>query len=69
MLDIVASLVDKSLVRRLDGRDGTLRFTMLETVREFATERLAVSGEEQIVRRRHAEYYVTFAELARGHLR
>ena len=69
VLDIVASLVDKSLVRRLDGQDGTLRFTMLETVREFATERLAASGEEQIVRRRHAEYYVTFAELARGHLR
>jgi predicted ATPase len=69
VLDIVASLVDKSLVRRLDERDGTLRFTMLETVREFAAERLAASGEEQIVRRRHAEYYLTFAELARGHLR
>ena len=64
-----ASLVDKSLVRQIDGPDGTSRFTMLETVREFATERLAASGEEQTVRRRHAEYYLAFAELARGHLR
>jgi predicted ATPase len=53
---VLESLVDKSLVRR--RRD---RLVMLETIREFAAERLDESGEGDEIRRRHAEYY---AELA-----
>jgi hypothetical protein len=56
-LDLVESLVDKSLVRR-DGE----RFTMLETIREYAAERLAECGEEDEFRRRHAMYFLAVAE-------
>src|SRR5262249_14940090 len=38
------------------------RFTMLETIREFALERLAEHGQEQMLRRRYAAYYLTLAE-------
>jgi predicted ATPase/DNA-binding SARP family transcriptional activator len=53
----LGSLVDKSLVRsRTDAIAGT-RFSMLETVREYALERLTASGELDAVRDRHASYY------------
>ncbi|HZO31814.1 MAG TPA: tetratricopeptide repeat protein, partial [Chloroflexota bacterium] len=67
-LETVASLVDKSLVRQTDGVNGEPRFTMLETIREFALERLAESGEEADLRRRHAEHFQRFAEEAWPHL-
>jgi predicted ATPase/class 3 adenylate cyclase len=56
-LDVLASLVDKSLVREAEGRLG-----LLETIREFAVARLAEFGEAHELRRRHAEYYVCFVE-------
>jgi len=68
-LDVLASLVNKSLVRQVDGPDGESRFTMLETVREFAAELLEASGEAPAVRRRHAECYLGFIELARPRMR
>ena len=68
-LDLVASLVNKSLVRQVDGPDGKLRYLMLETVREFAAEQLEASGEGPVVRRRHAESYLAFVELARSRMR
>ena len=40
------------------------RFTMLETIREYALERLAVSGEVEEAQRRHAQYYLALAEAA-----
>ncbi len=55
----VAVLVESSLVRRAD--DG--RYRMLQTIREYAVERLAESGEADEVRRRHAEF---FCELGEG---
>jgi predicted ATPase/DNA-binding SARP family transcriptional activator len=56
-LSPLGSLVDKSLVRsRPDAASGT-RFSMLETVREYALERLTASGELEAVRDRHASYY------------
>jgi predicted ATPase len=58
-LDVLQSLADKSLVRVRDER-----FSMLETIREFAEERLEVSGEAQETRRRHAEYFVAMVEQA-----
>ena len=58
-LDALASLIDKSLVRR-DGE----RFTMLQTIREYAVERLANDGDEDDLRARHAQYFLDRAEQA-----
>jgi predicted ATPase/class 3 adenylate cyclase len=56
-LDTLASLLDKSLIRR-DGE----RFSMLETIRELACERFEESGEADAIRRRHAEFFTELAE-------
>jgi predicted ATPase/DNA-binding CsgD family transcriptional regulator len=63
VFDGLASLVDKSLVQRVDG-EGGMRFAMLETVREYGEERLAASGEERVVRLAHADYVIDLAEKA-----
>jgi predicted ATPase/DNA-binding CsgD family transcriptional regulator len=55
-LDLLASLVAKSLLRATEEPDGQPRFAMLETVREFALERLDASGVEDAVRQRHAAW-------------
>jgi predicted ATPase/DNA-binding SARP family transcriptional activator len=64
ILDGLASLVDQSLIKQEAGPDGEPRFTMLETIREYAVEWLEASGEPEPLRRRHAEYYLTLAETA-----
>ena len=56
-LDVLESLVDKSLVRH-DGE----RFTMLETIRQYAVEKLEESDEVDELRRRHAEHFMQLAE-------
>ncbi|SBU89188.1 Predicted ATPase [Streptomyces sp. Ncost-T6T-1] len=64
-LDVAAllgSLVDKSLVVAAPGDDGEMRYRLLETVGEYAAERLAEAGERDAVERRHL---VHFRELAR----
>ena len=58
-LDVLQSLVDKSLVRRRWSSD---RFLMLETVRQFAAERFEDSDERDDVRRRHAEFFLRVAD-------
>jgi predicted ATPase/DNA-binding SARP family transcriptional activator len=58
-IDALSALADQSLTRRRDGR-----FRMLETVREYAHERLQEAGELERLTRRHLEYYLTFAEEA-----
>jgi predicted ATPase/DNA-binding CsgD family transcriptional regulator len=58
----IASLVDKSLLRRTDGPRGAPRYLMLETVREFALEQLAAGGESEALGRRHARYFADLAE-------
>jgi predicted ATPase/class 3 adenylate cyclase len=62
-LDVLQSLVDKSLVRHTDGR-----FWMLETIREFAGQRFAVADEAGAIKRRHAEYVLALAEEAEPNL-
>ena len=60
-LNTLASLLDKSLVRRRTGRLGEERFWMLETIREFARAELEASGEAEDVRRRHADRMLEIA--------
>ena len=68
VLDGLSTLTDHSMVRPAELESGKPRFTMLETIREFAVERLASSGEEDELRRRHAEYFRDLAEEAESHL-
>jgi predicted ATPase/class 3 adenylate cyclase len=63
-LDTLASLLDKSLIRRRTGRLGEERYWMLETIREFAAEQLEATGEGRDIRRRHAERMLAIAEGA-----
>jgi predicted ATPase/class 3 adenylate cyclase/DNA-binding CsgD family transcriptional regulator len=67
--DGVASLIDKSLLRLEAGVDGEPRALMLETIREYALERLAARGEAEALRAQHFAYYLTLAEAAEPHLR
>ena len=62
MLKHVSALVDQSLVQQRANIQHEPRFTMLETVREYALERLEDSGELERLRRRHASYFLELAE-------
>jgi predicted ATPase/DNA-binding CsgD family transcriptional regulator len=66
--DRMASLLNKSLLRRDPQPDGEPRFGMLETVREYGLEQLTASNEEERVRWRHARYFAALAERAEPHL-
>ena len=61
--DALGRLVEKSLVLAAD-LGGTSRYKMLETIREYALERLDASGETGQIRERHATHYTQFAEQA-----
>jgi non-specific serine/threonine protein kinase len=61
-LDGLTSLVDKSLLHRVEAADGEPRFSMLETVRELGLEHLAVCGELDETSRCHANVFLAFAE-------
>lgn len=67
LLDALASLVDRSLVT-VREHDGEARYALLETVRQYAVERLQASGEGDAVRRRHAAYFAALAADAEPHL-
>jgi predicted ATPase len=62
-LDLLASLIDRSLVL-VEGTPDVLRYRMQETVREYGRERLRESGEEGSVRERHADHFLMLAEQA-----
>jgi predicted ATPase/class 3 adenylate cyclase len=62
VLDLLALLVDKSLVVA-DDSGGATRYRLLETVRQYALEKLAESGEADAVRSRHRDYYTVLAAL------
>jgi predicted ATPase len=62
VVDLIASLIDHSLITRGIGFDGASRFGMLETIREYGLERLVASGEEAAVRDGHAHYCLAYAE-------
>ena len=60
IVDLLAGLVDKSLIM-VAAADGEARYTMLETIRAYATEQLADAGEHTALRAAHARYYADLA--------
>jgi predicted ATPase/class 3 adenylate cyclase len=62
-LDLVASLVSRSLVIVEDDRTGT-RYRLLETIREYSEQRLAEYGEIETLRKRHSQFYARMLEEA-----
>src|SRR5829696_7670873 len=66
VLDLLSKLVDKSLVvaEASPGEEGALRYRMLEPLRQYGQERLEESGEAQLVRKCHAQYYLALAQDA-----
>ena len=64
LLQALSSLVDKSLLRREPGATAQARLYMLETIREYALEQLAASGEAVEAWRAHAHYFAALAEEA-----
>jgi predicted ATPase/DNA-binding XRE family transcriptional regulator len=65
-LDLLAQLVDKSLVTAIEAR-GEARFQMLETIQLYAREKLDEAGERSELERKHSTFYLDFAELASRH--
>ncbi|HEV8054410.1 MAG TPA: adenylate/guanylate cyclase domain-containing protein [Candidatus Limnocylindrales bacterium] len=63
-VEVVSALHDKSLLRRDNVPLAGLRFTMLETIREYGLELLDASSEAADVRRRHAQFFVELAEAS-----
>jgi predicted ATPase len=68
LLEGLASLVDKSLLRQEEQTEGEARFWMLQTLREFGLERLRTAREEEATREAHALYYLSLAEEANRHV-
>ena len=62
VIDGLSSLVDKNLIQRTDREPADPRFSMLQTIREFAMEKLDESREATITRRAHAAYSMVIAE-------
>ncbi|MFI7452379.1 BTAD domain-containing putative transcriptional regulator [Nonomuraea sp. NPDC049714] len=67
VLDLLTALIEKSLL--LADGEGTPRYRMLNTIREYAAYRLAEAGEEEPARRAHLAYFVELAETAEPYLR
>jgi non-specific serine/threonine protein kinase len=63
-IEALTSLVEKNLVLAREPRDADLQFAMLDTIREYATDRLAARGETESTRRLHASYYADLADQA-----
>lgn len=68
VFDVIASLVDKSLVFAETLQPGEARYHMLQTVRQYAADKLNESGETERLRDRHLDYYLAFAETAEPRL-
>ena len=66
-LEGLTTLVDQSLVRPTDTEGSEPRFGMLETIREYATERLVARGDAEI-RRRHADHFLDLAGASEPHM-
>jgi predicted ATPase len=69
VLDGIESLVDNSLLRQDEGVGSEPRFVMLETIHEYAQEKLEECGEAEELRRHHARYFLRLAEEVEPKLR
>ena len=67
-LDGIETLVDHSLVQRVDDVQGEPRFAMLETIREYALEQLVLSAQADEAHERHAVYFMGLAAACAPHL-
>jgi predicted ATPase/DNA-binding NarL/FixJ family response regulator len=67
-LDLVDALINNSLLTPRERIESTASFTLLETIREFALEQLAQSGELESARRAHAEFFLGLVEQIEPHL-
>ena len=67
-LEVVSALVDQSLVQTVDRANGEPRFSMLETLREFALEQLEAAGERDELQERHAKDVLNLALEAEPHM-
>jgi len=68
LLDGLMALADQSLLKVEETADGEPRFRLLDTIREYAADRLDARGEAEPVRHRHRDWYLAFAERAAGAL-
>ncbi|RPI00171.1 MAG: hypothetical protein EHM72_09990 [Calditrichaeota bacterium] len=64
LIDLFAALVDKSLITSTTLEDGSTRYRMLESIRQYAAEKLDESGDMNNLRRRQFDFYVSLAETA-----
>jgi predicted ATPase/DNA-binding SARP family transcriptional activator len=69
VLDRLDSLVEKSLILAQPSTNGSPRYRMLETIREYALERLTETGEGESLRTRHVEWFIDLAEAAEAAMR
>ena len=69
VIDVVAHLVDKSLLVAGQGPDGTARYRMLETLRQYGLDKLATAGRLDADRQRHLEWCLALAEQAEPQMR
>ncbi|MGB6867578.1 MAG: tetratricopeptide repeat protein, partial [Candidatus Aminicenantaceae bacterium] len=69
VMDGLASLLDKSLLRQDESKEEELRFSMLGMIREYAGEKLWESSREASIRERHANYFLALAEEAKSLLK
>jgi predicted ATPase len=69
ILDLMTQLVNKSLVISEREQGQKVRYLMLETIRQYASERLFKAGEAELMRNRHLDYFLHWAEEAGSRLR
>ncbi|MBI5302036.1 MAG: tetratricopeptide repeat protein [Chloroflexi bacterium] len=67
VLDLLTALLDKSLIV-VEQRDNATRYRLLETMRQYAREKLAEANESEIYARRHCDWFLRFAEQAEPHV-
>ena len=68
VMDGLTSLLDKSLLRQEESKEDELRFSMLGIVRDYATEKLKLSGRDADIKQRHANFFLDLAEEAKSQL-
>ena len=68
ILDLLQQLVDKSLVTVETDASGDFRYTLIESVWQYAREKLETSGEADVLHNRHLNYFMQWAEKAMPHL-